>query len=364
MTSADTLQAPSLRQPRAWIVIFGPGAIIASLTIGSGELVFSSRGGALFGYDLLSTFLVVCLLKWALVFSTARHLVLTGQHPFERWAQLPGPRGWLPAVFLLFAVLCFPIWVAFHAGTVGTLTASMTGTASWFNSAAHTVWGFAILTLVLWLTLSGSYERLERLQLILVGSMLLLVTISLFVLGPDWSGLLAGFFAAPPDAYPAWIGDYPEIAQRPVWLELSTYVGVIGGSGYDYLAYVSFLRTKAWGQSNRGAAEPAELEMIAHQTRHPHRAWIKAPLIDCTLSFAVVLVFSVVFVACGTEVLRAQASVPSGGTLLTLQAQFVTQIGPWFEPVYLAGAFLAMFGTLYGTTSTIGTVTRELGTPS
>ena len=39
--------------PAKWMSIIGPGAIIASLTIGAGELVFSSRGGALFGYDLL-----------------------------------------------------------------------------------------------------------------------------------------------------------------------------------------------------------------------------------------------------------------------------------------------------------------------
>ena len=35
---------------------FGPGAIIASVTIGSGETVFASRGGALFVYALLWCF--------------------------------------------------------------------------------------------------------------------------------------------------------------------------------------------------------------------------------------------------------------------------------------------------------------------
>ena len=68
----------------------------------------------------------------------------------------------------------------------------------------------------------------------------------------------------------------------------------------------------------------------------------------CSLSFTIVLVFSIVFVACGAEVLRADQSVPSGATLLTLQASFGSRLGSWFEPFYLAGAFLAMFGTLYG----------------
>lgn len=342
-------QPPSLSQPRGWLLVFGPGAIIASLTIGSGELVFSSRGGALFGYSLLSTFLAVCLLKWALVFATARHLVLTGRHPFERWALLPGPRGWLPAVFFFFAVLCFPIWVAFHAGTVGTLLGSLTGTQGALHGAGPSLWGLLVILLLTWLTLSGNYARLEKVQRLLVGTMLLLVTGSLVALQPDWGQLFAGLFSAPPTAYPEWISQYPEIAQRPVWLELSTYVGVIGGSGFDYLAYVSFLRSKHWGRSDQAPATDAELEVMAKNPRHQDRAWVKAPLIDCSLSFLVVLLFSLVFVACGTEVLRAQASVPSGATLLTLQAQFVSHLGTWFEPIYFAGALLAMLGTLYGT---------------
>src|SRR5438128_12104081 len=76
------------RNPLAWLTIFGPGAVIASLTIGSGELIFSSRGGALFGYRLLWFFLFILLLKCVLVFVTARHMVLAGARPFWRWMRL------------------------------------------------------------------------------------------------------------------------------------------------------------------------------------------------------------------------------------------------------------------------------------
>ena len=86
----ESLLSPN---PARWIAIFGPGAIMASLTIGTGELIFSSRGGAIFGYRILFLFVVISLLKWVLVYSTARHMVLTGVHPFQRWLALPGPRG-------------------------------------------------------------------------------------------------------------------------------------------------------------------------------------------------------------------------------------------------------------------------------
>src|SRR6185436_9234602 len=123
--------------PLKWLTIFGPGAVIASLTIGAGELIFSSRAGALFGYRLLWFFLLVLVLKWVLVYATARHMVLTGAHPFQRWMDLPGPRGWFPMVFLLLALVSFPVWVGFHAGTTGTLLSSLAGTEKSLHDGAH-----------------------------------------------------------------------------------------------------------------------------------------------------------------------------------------------------------------------------------
>ena len=51
------------RNPLAWFTLFGPGTVIALLTIGSGELIFSSRGGAIFGYRLLWFFLLILIFK-------------------------------------------------------------------------------------------------------------------------------------------------------------------------------------------------------------------------------------------------------------------------------------------------------------
>lgn len=101
----ETVGCIDAPKPRVVAYHLRPGGGIASLTIGSGELIFSSRGGAVFGCQLLSLFLAVCVFKWALVFATARHMILTGAHPFQRWMDLPGPRGWLPMAFLLLAIV-------------------------------------------------------------------------------------------------------------------------------------------------------------------------------------------------------------------------------------------------------------------
>ena len=81
---------------------------------------------------------------------------------------------------------------------------------------------------------------------------------------------------------------------------------------------------------------------------------------DSALSFLAVLVFSGVFVACGAVILGPQHKIPGGNNLLALQAEFVTPIYPWLRHVYFVGAFLTIFGTLYGTIEVAPTVLREV----
>jgi Mn2+/Fe2+ NRAMP family transporter len=335
-----------------WLSVFGPGAVIASLTIGTGELIFSSRAGSLFGYRLLWLFVLVLALKWVLVYSAARHIVLSGAHPFQRWMELPGPRGWFPLVFFLFAAICFPIWVSFHAGTIGTLLSVFLPAA--IGPAAYLVWGGIALIALLLLALAGGYGALERVQLAIVAVMLGSVLICLVLLNPDWQALLDGLLVPQAVRYPDWVSRYPDISGRPLWVEAVTYVGVIGGSSYDYLAYSSYLREKGWGNASH---------LHARANNHPapvDQRWLRAPLVDCTLSFIAVLLFTVVFVACGATVLGPQQQVPSGSNLLTLQSAFVSTVYPWLRTLYFAGAFLAIAGTLYGTIEVGPTILREL----
>lgn len=349
------------RSPVAWLAVFGPGAIMASLTIGTGELVFSSRGGALFGFGILPVFVGVLLLKWVLVFVAARHMVLTGAHPFERYRELPGPRGWMLVIFLLVAALCIPVWVGFHSTVIGNLIASLTGALGEPGSTADALWGACVLASALLLAVLGGYSTLERVQIGIVTLMLAAVGVSLFLYHPPWLEMLEGLIVPRQLQYPSWVATrYPEVTADPIWVEVSRYVGVMGGAGFDYLAYVSFLRDKGWGCAGQGLASPRLLEAASKDPRHPVRAWLRAPLVDCILSFVVVLAFSSVFVACGAIVLAPHQELPTEANLLTLQSRFLTNIHPWLFPLYIMGAFLAMTGTLYGTIEVAQTMAREL----
>lgn len=350
------------RLPRSlmdWLCVFGPGAIMASLTIGTGELIFSSRGGALFGFHILFVFVLILLLKWGLVFATSRHMILTGVHPYERMMDLPGPRGWVPIMLLLMGAVCLPIWISFHSGVLGNLMSWVTGTRHLWHGSIDYYWAAGILSATLVLSAVGGYSVLEKIQTVVVFAMVFCAGLTLILYNPDWVQLLLGMVPQPL-TYPDWVSHkYPEIAEHSVWVETTRYVGVIGGAGFDYLAYTAWLREKKWGVLP-GRATPEQLAAIAADPKHEVRKWINAPLVDCVISFVMVAAFSMVFVASGAMFLGPRELVPDEENMLNLQAQFVTQIHPWLLPLYLIGAFLTMLGTLYGTIEIACSIADEI----
>ncbi|MEO1995106.1 MAG: Nramp family divalent metal transporter [Planctomycetaceae bacterium] len=362
----DADQAPQIvaelpRTIRQWLCVFGPGAIVASLTIGTGELIFSTRGGALFGYRILFLFVLISVLKWGLVLASSRHMVLTGVHPYERMLQLPGPRGWMLIVLLLMTIVCMPIWVSFHCGVIGNLTSWVTGTRDLYHGGIDYLWGGLVLVILLAVSASGGYHVLERVQMVIVGTLVVCAGATLLIYRPDWMELLWGGFVPQPLAYPDWLASkYPEVARSSVYVETTRYVGVIGGAGFDYLAYTSFLREKRWGRAGAGPASMEELERIAADPGHEVRKWLKAPLIDSSIGFGLVVAFSAVFVASGAMFLGPNQKIPDEDNLLNLQAQFVTQIHPWLLPLYVSGAMFTMIGTLYGTIEVACSVADEI----
>ena len=346
----DLPQALLSRSPLRWITIFGPGAIVASVTIGTGELIFSTRGGVLFGYNILFLFVFISLLKWVLVFGTSKHLLLTGVHPFRRMMDLPGPRGWLPMMLLMMICVTQPIWMSFHSSTLGNFVALLTGTADSLNGGAQFMWAILLVSLVVAISYSGGYNIMERIQIVVVAGLMVAAVVSLVMYDPDYFGLLKGVVTPVFGDYPDWIENkFEKVWKTPKWVELTTYVGVIGGAGFDYMAYTTWLREKRWGYAGSHPPSQQELQAIADDPHHPARVWLKAPLIDCGISFLLVVLFSAVFVTSGVELLGPRQEIPDGSNMLGQQSRILTEVRPWLYPLYVAGAILTMFGTLYGT---------------
>jgi Mn2+/Fe2+ NRAMP family transporter len=330
---------------RTIVLFFGPGAIIASLTVGSGETVLASRLGAVFGYAILWLVVVGALAKGSIIYLSNRYIVLTGEHPMSGLAKaIPGPRGWFPALIGGLAVLSFPF----------VASALATGIGSYLNivfGGPAIVWGLALLVLAAALAWFGWYTLLERAQVGIVSVKVALVFAAVFAAQPDWLDVLAGFVPQGFSYEPFVFTDYPAIAQRSVWVEAVVFMGGLGGGMYDYIGYAGLMREKRWGALSLPGRDQAVTEPLAlkdtPEERERVRGWSKAPLGDVVLSFAAMAVTAVAFVITGNEILGAARNVPTGPNVLTYQGDVLGIIHPVFRYFYVFAIIMVFFGTMY-----------------
>jgi len=336
-----------------FLKFFGPGAIIASLTIGSGESVLASREGAMFGYAALWTVVLGVVAKGALVYASNRHITLTGEHPMTRFARVfPGPRGWFPALLALICIASFPGWTSGVTVALGDYVETLGGGSS-------TVWAVVFLLVAAGLSYAGGYALLERLQIGIAALMVVLVLVAVFIAQPDWLGVLGGLVPGAPDYLP-FVGErYPDIADASVWVELTVFMGGLGGGMYDYIGYTGLLREKRWGmlghrditaiRKRLAEADPkAEMPLTTEQSQvDAARHWSRAPLFDMLSGFIAMAVIAAAFMINGAAILSEQQQVPSEDDMLTHQSAFFGAVAPVFEYFYIVAIFMVMFGTAY-----------------
>ncbi len=352
-----------LRHGLSWrsLKYFGAGAILASVTIGSGETLFASRGGAVFGYSILWCFVAGAIMKGIQVYGATRYMVLTGEHPMTHWAYLPGPKNWVPITMALLNLICIPFWQAALPLMLGKSILNwifhIEGTPEHLLFVGR-LWGtLAILIAVLLMWLQ-SYEWLEKAQTVTIGLLLSCVCAAVLAVQPDWLAAFLGMVTPSIPEYEPWIAEkFATIARVPPWVEVCTYLGAIGGGTYDYLGYVSCLREKAWGAiglahdqhaiATQAPSKPIRID-LSEENLVRGRRWLLPVQIDTCVGFFSVLVFAVCFVLLGARVLHPQQLVPEGEQLLTHQAVFLTNMHPSLLFVYQLGVFTAFFGTIYG----------------
>ena len=340
------LQAPPKAlistNPLRWLRFFGPGAILASVTVGSGEILFPSRGGAIFGFKILWVILFVALLKWIFVYSSIRHMIISGGHPLERWRKLPCPSGWFPLFLIIIVVIATPLWFSFLSALTGQICSTITGIGDQY------IWATICVVAAMILLSLGGYDFLEKTQTAILGLMVICLIVAVFYVSPLWGQVSKGFFTQVL-SYPDWLyGVMPQMRDRSVWVEVVVYSSAIGGQSYDYLGYLSFLREKKWGWSHLETASPEQLKTIEQQKDHPARIWVRAAFIDTTASFFMVVFIGACFAILGKIILQPNEQVPEGLNMLTYQAAFLTTLHPWLLPLYYLAVFLAFFGILYG----------------
>ena len=295
----------------------------------------------------------------------------------------------MPIVIGVLSLLCFPFWLAGLPRIFGEIINWVFSLGT--ESDAHFVllariWGSVSIVVAVTLTCLQTYDILEKAQTAIVALLLLSLAAATLASRPDWLEALFGTFLPIVPDYEPWIRTkFSKIAERPPWVEITVYLGAIGGGTYDYIGYIGCLREKAWGAIGqtfgrtpfcsqclydlRGSvavgsqkcpecgasitdayyeseASP-KFDMSPENLRRAHR-WLLPAKIDTGISFLSVLIFTVCFVVLGASILHPAQQVPAGRELLSHQAEFLTRFHPSLLYLYQIGIFMAFWGTIYG----------------
>jgi Mn2+/Fe2+ NRAMP family transporter len=385
ISSAPTLDPP--RTLRGSLVHLGPGIVLASAIVGSGELIAATTVGAEAGFALLWLIVLGCAIKVAAQIEIGRTTLTWGRTPLESFDAVPGPRlagrGW---IFWAWAVMTMLIlvqqggilagvaqtlaggvplttaghrWNAVHdeaaAVRIAAATARRGGDAAQAATLAprlaaleaeaaglarppdETVWAVVIGISTALLLAVGRYRVIEKVAIVLVGLFVLmtLAAVALLQLDPAWaiSGreVISGLVPSIPPATPG---------RSPLTTGLATF-GIIGVGAAELMFYPYWCLEKGYGRF----VGPRDAS-TAWADRA--RGWMRVMQLDAWTSMVVYTTVTVAFYLLGAATLGRLGLRPAGGEMVrTLGAMYAPVFGPWAATLFLAGAFAVLYSTLF-----------------
>jgi len=194
------------------------------------------------------------------------------------------------------------------------------------------VWCYGTAFVVSLIIYRGHYKPIESISVIMIGLFTLLTLASVVAVQfTDFRfsaiDLASGFlFELPPELVLIVIGAF----------------GITGVGGDEIMGYNYWLLEKgyaAWTgpkQNTRAWTERAN-------------GWVRVMTMDALLSMVVYTLMTAAFYILGVAILHQQGLLPEGMELVTTLSQMYTRsLGSWAGTMFLVGAFVVLFSTLFG----------------
>ena len=360
--------------------VFGPAAIVASVSIGAGETIVVVRAGAWAGYGLLWLVLLSCVVKGIFVtYLLGRYTAVSGEYIGHRLVQLPGPRGWLLISIVILEMVGAPLgWVPiakpcgdlFQFLLQGVLP-TVISESIWENMITS-----AFVALAITLGLRLSFERLEKQQLIICFILVVGTIIGILMVRPDFGQAAVGsvnFGNLPP--FPDWI---PEDAKNNPLLTMATAFAYVGGSVMGYIVYANWVGLHGWGMTGhqkiaairQHAFGRSKIDYLPSESDSEQVSRLRktiAPLKwDVGMGAIVLFIVTGAFMLSGAAVLyplleagELEGGAFQGWSLLTDQAHVWSNIHASLVWVYYICIIVALWGTLQALPEIYARVTQE-----
>jgi Mn2+/Fe2+ NRAMP family transporter len=283
--------------------IIGPAILLTATSVGAGDILTGSLAGAEAGIAVVWAVPAGVILKWTLTEGIARWQMATGTTLLEGWVSKLG--RWIQWLFFAYLLLFSLVTGGMLASACGIAGAALLplgdAQSSRFSWAViHSLVGAALV----WF---GGYAFLKRVLAVCVGAMFGTVTLTAFLLAPDWTAVARGLIPSLPAGGAGWtVG----------------LIGAIGGT-MALISYGYWIR-----EEKRSGAEG-----------------LAACRFDLLLSYSVIALFGIAVVIIGS---RVQVRGRGTGLALLLADQLASSLGPPGKWMFLVGFWAAVFSALMG----------------
>jgi Mn2+/Fe2+ NRAMP family transporter len=308
-----------------YLKYFGPGAVVACMTIGAGDIVLAPRIGAwaVPFYSALWVITFAMITKGLTAYLATRYSLLSGEHIMTLFSRVR-PYGWINIFSLITGFLLLPFLIATFLTILGNVFTLFTGTGDFI------IWGVSLGLFIALFGALSSYKIIERIQLVFVIFLCFGAIVAVVVVHPDWFAMLKGLFTPQVPTIATWV-TAEDIIAFPVMFQLAAIYGTMHGTYADITAYISWWRLRV--QEKKIALKSETLTGVK---------------LDLFISFTIVAIFMVAFLAAGVVILGQRQIVPNGVDLISAQQTIYTQISPIvgnvIYPIAMAGVIA---GSIY-----------------
>lgn len=317
------LQPPKGKERLAWL---GPSFLWMLSAAGSGELLFTPRVAAQYGYTLLWALLAAVILKWFINREVGRFTVCTGATVLQGFGQLPGSKNW--AVWLILIPQAF---VA--VSTVAGLTGAAATALILLTGGTVKLWMPIITIVTAAIIFLGQYKVIDKLASYLGIALFLAIFATAISVSPNLGEAAAGLVPQLPDQV-----NYQEILP---WLGLM----LAGAAGMMWYSY--WIQARGYGAANLKPQAPLQPRQMSQEERDRLRGWLKHMTLANTVAVVGALLIAIAFLVLGTELLKPEGLVPE-------QDQIAETLGKLLGNVWGAFSFwfmiVAVFVTFCSTT--------------
>jgi len=317
--------------PTHWLGRFrylGPGLVLSASIVGSGELIATTTLGAKAGFVTLWVILVSCIIKVALQLEFGKHVINTGESNFASFNRLPGPKlgraNWTIWAWLVIMILKFIQVGGIVGGVALTLNIAFPGVSVF-------IWVWLVALSVSLLIFKGYYQSIEKIALVMMGLFTLLtLTCLAFVqfteYAVSWANILEGLKFDLPAA--------------TVGVAIAAF-GITGVGGDEIMCYNYWCIEKGYASFTGPKQDSPEWVRRA-------KGWIKVMYMDAFLSMVIYTITTVAFYILGAAVLHGRGEIPEGFQMVeTLSRMYTETLGPWAKGIFLVGAFVVLYSTLF-----------------